>query len=226
MIVTCPACKRKYRLEEGLVKSPYQKMRCSRCGHVFVDHEDQGKAEENPLTVAAPTVLGAGEAVPRRGNRSLILIVSVLVFLGLVAAAGYLYWMNYLGAGNKWLSIKKIEGQETIARDGRIFLINGAVVNGSTKPRKYVILKAKLFDERGAVIGQHLAVAGFPLSAGEIAQMEKSDIEKRVAAAANPAPGALALYPHKEVRFSIVFPGSYSGKPKEFTVEIVDSPFL
>ena len=99
-------------------------------------------------------------------------------------------------------------------------------MNGSTRPRKFVILKAKIFDEQGAVIGQHLAVAGFPLSAGDIAQMNKADIEARVKEAQKPDPAALALYPHKEVPFSIVFPGAYTGKPKEFTVEIVDSPFL
>ncbi len=227
MIVTCPACKRKYRLEDGLVKSPYQKMRCSRCSHVFVSHQDQDKAEETPLTGGpSPAFPGPESPASARSRKGLMLIiVSVLVIFGL-AVAGYIYWMNYLGAGNRWLTIRKIEGQETVAKDGRVFLINGVVVNGSTKPRKRVILKAKLFDERGAVIGQRIAVAGFPLSAGEIAQMQKFDIEDRVVKAQKSDSTVVALYPHKEMPFSIVFPGLYSGKPKEFTVEIVDSPFL
>jgi predicted Zn finger-like uncharacterized protein len=224
MIVTCPACKRKYRLEDSLVKSPYQKMRCSRCGHVFVNHEDGGDEGETQTAASFPSA--AAEKHSRlRSNKTVMLVVAVLVLFGL-AVGGYIYWMNYLGAGNNRLSIRKIEGQETIAKDGRVFLVNGTVLNGSTRPRKFVVLKAKIFDEQGAVIGQHLAVAGFPLSAGDIAQMSKSDIEARVKETQKPSPGPLVLYPRKEVPFSIVFPGPYAGKPKEFTVEIVDSPIM
>ena len=225
MIVTCPACKRKYRLEDSLVKSPYHRMRCSRCSHVFVNQPDQDKAEEKRSADLPPTFPSAGKAVSTEGANRRLLIVSALVFLCLVVA-GYFYWMNYLGAGNRWLSIPKMEGYETTVKDGRVFLINGAVANGSTKPRKTVVLKAKLFDEKGTVIGQHLAVAGFPLSVAEIAQMERADIEERATQAQKFDPSAQVLNPHKEIAFSIVFPGAYSGKPKAFTVEIVDSPFL
>lgn len=225
MIVTCPACKRKYRLEDSLVKSPYQKMRCSRCGHVFVNSQEGGGEEERRPDAPFPADGGAKKPFRLRSNKAVMFVVAILVLFGL-AVGGYIYWMNYLGAGNNRLSIQKIEGQETIARDGRVFLVNGMVLNGSTRPRKFVILKAKIFDEQGAVIGQHLAVAGFPLSAGDIAQMSKADIEARVKEAQKPSPGSLVLYPHKEVPFSIVFPGPYTGKPKEFTVEIVDSPIM
>jgi predicted Zn finger-like uncharacterized protein len=225
MIVTCPACKRKYRLEDSLVKSPYHKMRCSRCNHVFVNQPDQGKAEEKRSNGSPPAFSSAEKPVHKHGANGRLLVVSALVLLCL-AVAGYFYWMNYLGAGNRWLSIQKIEGHETTVKDGRVFLINGAVVNGSTKPRRSVLLRAKLFDERGAVMGQHLAVAGFPLSAAEVAQMERADIEERATQAQKFDPTAQILYPHKEMPFSIVFSGSYSGKPKNFTVEIVDSPLL
>ena len=226
MIVTCPACKRKYRLDDGLVKSPYQKMRCSQCGQVFVNHENQGMTGEK-LSTGHTTILSAVEKpLSMRRGKGMALVVSVLVFFGLVVA-GYLYWMNYLGAGNRWLSIPltRLEGHEADAKDGPVFLINGTVVNGSTKPRRRVVLKAKLFDESGAVIGQHFAVAGTPLSADELAGMMKSDIEERAKAAMKSDQPGLALYPHKEMPFSVVLPGPYQSKPKEFSVEIVDSPF-
>jgi predicted Zn finger-like uncharacterized protein len=234
MIITCPACKRKYRLEDSLVKSPYQKMRCSKCGHVFVNQQDDGGVEKRMASPLPPDKSDQGglvvEAAARKpsrlwGSRAVRLIVAILVLFGL-AVGGYIYWMNYLGAGNNRLSIRKIEGQETITKDGRVFLVNGAVLNGSTRPRKFVILKAKIFDEQGTVIGQHLAVAGVSISAGEIAQMSRPDIEARVKETQNPNPGSLVLYPKKEIPFSIVFPGPYVGKPKEFTVEIVDSPMM
>jgi len=224
MIVTCPACKRTYRLDDSLVKSPYQKMRCSRCGHIFVNLPDQGRSEENRSAGPSPLSGAERKSVPvRRG--SLMLVASVLVFLGLVVA-GYFFWVNDLGAGNRWLSIQRIEGQELVAKDGPIFLINGLVFNGSTKPRRRVILKGKLFDESAAVIGQQMAVAGAPFSTDGLASMMTSDIEERAAEATKSDPAALVLYPHKGMPFSIVVAGPYSGTPKEFTVEIVDSPFL
>ena len=77
--------------------------------------------------------------------------------------------------------IRNTEGQETVIKDGKIFLVKGLIANGSTKPRKYVILKAKLFDEHGTVIGEHFALAGLPLSVEEVREMRGAEIEKKVA---------------------------------------------
>ncbi len=230
MTITCPECKRKYRLEDSQFKSPYQKMRCSRCGHVFVYEGDglQAKAEEKVfpgLFSADPSTI-AEKPVQKKSRKGLTaFVVSILLLLAL-AATGWYVWTNYLGAGNRWLKPRKMWGQETVIKDGRVFLICGVVANGSTKPRKYVILKAKLFDQGGALIGEHLALAGLPLSGDEVRQMQKSDIEKKVADFRKDNLSAFMLSPNKEMPFSIVFPDTYSGKPKEFSVEIIESPFL
>jgi len=44
-----------------------------------------------------------------------------------------------------------------------------------------VILKARLFDEHGTVIGEHFALAGLPLSVDEVQEMRSGEIEKKVA---------------------------------------------
>jgi hypothetical protein len=56
--------------------------------------------------------------------------------------------------------------------------------------------------------------------------MQKPDIEKKVAEFRKANLAAFVLAPTKEMPFSIVFPDSYSGKPKDFSVEIIESPFL
>lgn len=229
MIITCPECKRRYRLEDSQVRAPYQKMRCSRCGHVFV-YEGSLPLEMEERVFAGPLPSGpsvsAEKPVFRKNRKGLTaLAVSILLILAIVAC-GWYAWVNYMGAGNRWLRLQNIEGQETAIRDGKVFLVRGTVANGSTKPRKYVILKAKLFDQEGAILAEHLALAGLPLSSDDVRQMDKSDIDKKIADFRKENLGAFVLPPNKDMAFSIVFPDTYSGKPKEFSVEIVESPFL
>jgi predicted Zn finger-like uncharacterized protein len=222
MIVTCPSCKRKYRLEERLVKLPYQKVRCSLCGHVFVyesSPEDKGEPGSDR------TGREAGAAPKKRRGLILFLIIAAL----LIAAAGfaYFYWTNYLGASDRWLSINNVEGQETVITDGKIFLVKGVVINGSTKARKYVILKGRLFDEGGTVIGEHFALAGLPLSFDEVRHMSRQQIEKKVADFRLSSLSTFVLRPNGgALPFSVALPGTYSAKPKDFTVEIIEAPVL
>jgi hypothetical protein len=87
-----------------------------------------------------------------------------------------------------------------------------------------VILKAKLFDEHGTVIGEHFALAGLPLSVEEAREMHGVEIEKKVADFRLSNLPAFVLRKGGELPFSIVFPGTYTGTPKQFTVEVVESP--
>ena len=232
MIITCPECKRAYRLDDSQLKSPYQKMRCSGCGHVFVHGGDEaGRATttEQRLTRGplseGPSITPEKPAQKKTRRLLTALIVSIVIVL-VLAAGGWYGWMNFVGAGNRWLKLENIEGQETAIKDGKVFLIRGVVANGSTKPRKYLILKAKIFDRQGEIMWEHLALAGLPLSDDEVRQMQKSDIEKKVTDFRRSSLSAFVLYPNKEMPFSIVFSDTYSGQPKEFSVEIIESPFL
>jgi predicted Zn finger-like uncharacterized protein len=224
MTITCPSCKRKYRLQDSLIRSPYQKMRCSRCDHVFVygrDDREDVTAEPRPL-LSPPGILETTNE--KKGVRSIRILVIVAIIAAIIAGCGYYYWMNYAGASDGRLSIQKMEGQETITKDGRAFFIRGVVVNRSTKPRKFVILKAKLFDEQHASMGERFALAGLQLSKDEVEQMRKTDIETRITEFRKSNVNALVLQPSKEMPFSIIFSDPYTGKPKEFTVQIIEAP--
>ena len=224
MIITCPSCSRKYRLEDRLVKARFQKVRCSLCGHVFVyEHSSAGQEDRKDPERPAGRV-ERREITVRKNRPGLIVSVLVIALLFVAAAAAYFYWVNSIGAADKWLSIRNTEGQEAVVKDGKIFLVKGLVTNGSTKPRKYVILKAKLFDEHGTVIGEHFALAGLPLSVNEVREMGGGEIEKKVADFRLSNVSAFVLRKGGELPFSIVFPDTYTGKPKEFTVEIIESP--
>jgi hypothetical protein len=189
------------------------------------EHGAGQEDREDPETLTSPA---EHVEIPVRKKRRLGLATSVvaIALLFIAGASAYIYWANYIGAADKWLSIRNTEGQETVIKDGKIFLVKGLIANGSTKPRKYVILKAKLFDEHGTVIGEHFALAGLPLSVEEVREMHAGDIEKKVADFRVSNLSAFVLRKGGELPFSIVFPDTYTGTPKEFTVEVIESPLL
>ncbi len=176
---------------------------------------------ERPLLSPPGIVETTGQKTNRRGIRILLLAILLAVIL---AACGYYYWVNYLGAENRWLSIQKMEGQETLIRDGRVFLIRGVVLNRSTKPRKYVILKAKLFDDKRASMGERFALAGLQITKQEIERLAKPDIDAKIADFRKSSINTFVVPSRQEMPFSIVFAEPYNSRPKEFSVEIVEAP--
>jgi predicted Zn finger-like uncharacterized protein len=223
MIVSCPSCKRKYRLEDNRSKTRYQKLRCSKCGHIFV-HEEAGLEERREEERVASLQWEGGPETEKRSHKRLLIFLICMVVLGGIAAGLYYYWQNYLGAGDRWLNIGKVEGQELIAKDGRVFFINGIVANGSTQPRKYILLRGKLFDKEGTVLGEQQAVAGMVLTREEIPNMRKTDLETKVNEFRLSRIETFSLDRKKEMPFSIVFLDGDFGQAKEFIVEITESP--
>jgi predicted Zn finger-like uncharacterized protein len=226
MTIECPSCKRKFRIDDRLLKGPHQKLRCSRCGHVFrysqqTERDDDGD-EFNP-PVFEP--LAAKDHRSRRGI--LILVLSLLV-LAFVAAAvyfgGYAYWQKGLRAGSA-LGFRNLEGQETITRDTRVFVVNGMVVNQSTRPRKYVMLKAKLLDREGTIFAESGCLAGLAVSKEEVQQTEKVELVKKLADYRSSNIQNFVLEGKRELPFTIVFfDVDPPGKAKEFTVEVYEAP--
>ena len=215
-------------------------MRCSRCGHVFVYGQEEerpetgvsedrrsGASDRPEVTSGRPLLSPPGlleKEGEKKNRKGLVVLLLAALILVILVACGYYYWVNYLGAENRWLSIQKMEGQETLIRDGRVFLIRGTVLNGSTKPRKYIILKARLFDDKQVSMGERFALAGLQLSGEEIQQMGKPEIDAKITDFRKSNINAFVVPSTKEMPFSIVFADPYYGRPKEFSVEIVEAP--
>lgn len=247
MTVTCPSCGTKFSLNEDRLKAAEQKMRCSKCGHVFVYQlaevkagdacGDQPSCKPTFAEIAAQAGIADdrdfhevsasdGKALsvkPRRGLKTAIIALIVAILL---CAGGYFYWTNYWRAGDRWLRIGRLEGQEVVVRDGRVFVVTGVVGNGSTKGRKSIVLRVKLFDREGKVITEKDALAGMLLSRQQIPVMLKSDIQKRMAAFKLSPAETFRVEAGKEIPFSVSFLDEDLGKAKEFTVEIIQSNYL
>jgi len=221
MIVTCPSCKRRYKIDDGNLNTP-KKMRCSKCGNVFVNEPPGGTGEE-PVDYAeriGAIPPAASQLKERNGVRKglAFAVISLLVLLAL-AGGGYIYWQDYLGAGNQYLVIKKLEGQEMLIQDSKIFLVTGVVQNKSTKPRRYVFLKCRLIGKDGLPLGDHFEPAGFALSKGDAEKMTRVDLEK----IRKPSKD-FVLEKDREMPFTIIYYDVEFGKAKEFTVEIYEAP--
>jgi len=215
-------------------------MRCSKCGEVFLQNvteipadrlEEQADADvrrsfaEVAAQVGIPDVQeqinGQGETAKQRGRVKGVVIA--LVILAFLCVAGYFYWTSYMGAGDRWLRIGRLEGQEILIQDGKVFLVTGLISNGSTKGRKSIVLRVKLFDREGKIIKEKDSLAGMLLSKQQIPAMQKADIEKRVAAFKLSPPESFRVEAGKEIPFSVSFLEEDFGKAKEFTVEIIQS---
>ncbi len=241
MIVTCPSCGRKFNLPDDAIKSPYQKLKCSRCSHIFMLAKEEREAAEVPEAepvkseVGAPSVpeleaLGA-ERPPRR--KGPIILVIVLVLLAALGAGSYYCWTNYtdllgmpMGASDKRLTIKDLQGQEIVTKEGKVFFISGMVANDSTKPRKFLILRAKLFDKEGVVLSEKDVVAGLSFTKESIAGMQKLAVEKKINDFKLSGEENFQVGSKKQIPFSVVFFDEGFERAKEFTIEIIESPIL
>lgn len=243
MTVTCPSCHTRYSVDEGRVKSAEQRMRCSRCGEIFVcgviaeGEQGDGGAEQTAsqpsfAEIAAEVGTGEdqGEASAEKGmpkaHRGVKTIIVVLIVLALLCVGGYFFWTNYMGAGDRWLRIGKLEGQEVVVQDGRVFLVTGVVSNGSTKGRKSIVLRVRLFDNEGKVMKEKELLAGMLLSRQQIPTLHKADIEKRVAAFKLSPAETFRVEAGKEIPFSVSFIDNDFGKAKEFSVQVIQSSYL
>ena len=239
MIVTCPSCGRKFNLPDDAIKSPYQKLKCSRCSHIFMltkEEQEPAKAEagksENVAALAVPVLEAPEEERPHR-RKGPILLVIVLVLLAVMGGGFYYCWMNYadlfgipMGASDKRLSIRNLQGQEIVTKEGKVFFISGLVANDSTKPRKFLILRAKLFDKDGVVLSEKDVVAGLAFSKEAVAAMQKLDVEKKVNDFKLSSEENFQAGSKKQIPFSVVFFDEGFERAKEFTIEIIESPIL
>jgi len=194
--------------------------------------KEEPAKSENEAEFAVPELEALEEERPQRRKGPVVLII-VLVLLAALGGGFYYCWMNYtdlfgipMGASDKRLSIKGLQGQEIVTKEGKVFFISGTVANDSTKPRKFLILRAKLFDKNGVVLSEKDVVAGLAFSREAVAAMQKLDVEKKVNDFKLSSEENFQVGSAKQVPFSVVFFDEGFERAKEFTIEIIESPIL
>lgn len=234
MIVTCESCQTKFNLDASRVKATGQKVRCSRCGHVFmvfspaeqilpqIDLIDESTDFEADAAAAPPPPkTPRGDYWPRKRSRLKILlwVIPVLVL------AGAVYWL--LGPGSYLISpsnqplsktsvassskpiVRIVDNTKAYflenASAGQIFVVSGEVVNDSKKPVSFILLKGKLFTTDNQVAQSQSSYCGNVISRQNLIQQPVTDIQNQMMNREGNDLQNVHIPPGGKVPFMIVF---------------------
>jgi predicted Zn finger-like uncharacterized protein len=273
MIITCPDCTTKFRIDEEKLRPEGSKLRCGRCGFVFVatalDGESESAAEspepvgggarhneksggsspsvDSEADIADPEELAEdswsglsefaeegedlSEFAEERSEPQSRRMIWMLVLLLLLAAAAAGYYLvprfqasiPFLGSlapsvqmvePAKASQVRPLEGfslrevrQYVVHNEhfGPLLVIEGKVVNNSSREREKVKVRAKLLDMKGEVLQSKTFYCGNSLSLFQLKVSEKD----RIFSSLNSKQGVLSVggvAPGQAVKFMTAFP--------------------
>lgn len=235
MIVTCESCQTKFNLDASRIKATGQKVRCSRCGHIFmvfspaeqmlpqIDLLDESTdLDDTSPRMPQPPKIPAGEYWPKKRSRlkKLLWIIPILVL------AGAIYWL--LGPGSYLLSpanqalskssstssqqpVVRILDKDTHAyflenaNAGQIFVVSGKVINDSKQPISFILLEGKLFTTDNRVAQSQRCYCGNVISRQDLTQLHVTEIQNRMMNREGKDLHNVHITPGGEVPFMIVF---------------------
>ncbi len=254
MIVTCEICETKFRLDLERMGKSRAKVRCSRCGHVFVvekpaesspssafaEAEDASASREETLARVPP--LAGPRIPPTRKKKSRKGLIGGLLLLAVVMIGG-LYTvdrMGILGEGDS-------ESRDTPSADlekpavslindteafflqnetvGQIFVVQGHVVNESPRPVSFILLEGKIYTEKEPVVTQR-AYCGNLLSRQDLTRMDMTDIQNVMMNREGADLANVHVPPHGRVPFMVVFHNLPDlSLLTDYSVEVVSAQF-
>ena len=156
MIINCPSCKTRYKVEPAQFGPKGRRVRCTACGNLWTEKPPQDFPQ--PVDLEAPLVHDA-PAAPREkrggamGWAALVTVVAAIILVGALAQesitrawppAQRLYMaIGFSGAGPKsWLKIEVVNHDQAIKGGRTILVLKGKVTNISDEVRDVPQLQA------------------------------------------------------------------------------------
>lgn len=242
MIITCPECLTKFKLDDGRVPAGGAKVRCSKCQHVF-------QVQKEPSQPPAPSVeippkefseefeewLGR-KRPPGRRFPSLTLLIVVLILAG-VGYGAFVIWQKsadfwkagislsafkqYLGLREEtegYISVEKLRGYYLEStKFGKVFVIEGQAINHWKEPRSFLKVKGILLDAKGGKVAEKVAYCGNILSEKDLKELDREAIEKSLSSQFGISFSNVNIPPNNSVPFMIAFtdfaPAGPAAKP-------------
>jgi len=205
MVITCEHCGAKFRLDSEKLNKPRNKVRCSKCKEIFIverpdedglihieisDEESSfipGTASEEIGAVAPPTKKKEGWSLKKK-----------LLIAGAVAVLAAVTLFLLFGPGG---SLRVVTGKSPPAAppkpivtitdsvqayyleniySGQVLVIEGEILNESSKPVSFVLIEGKLFDSKDTVTQIQRCYAGNPFTRKEVTNLKLSEIEEKM----------------------------------------------
>jgi predicted Zn finger-like uncharacterized protein len=229
MIVGCPECGTKFKLDPERIKGETATVRCSRCRHIFPVHRPEAAPQEDVSPRPPREVMGPAPAGKRRRRLWLpILLISLLCTAGAVVVWLRFPWSHAHQPAPENVGIYLLHLVETKgyfienAKAGQVFVIEGSVRNDFPLPRRWILLRAKLYTTDGREVRQQLFYAGNLLSREQVQSLTLADQLGRIQQ--TPQGAEVAIRPGQEVAFIVPF-GDLPDLNKlgDYSVEIVAS---
>jgi predicted Zn finger-like uncharacterized protein len=246
MVVSCELCNAKFRLDPERLKGPKNKVRCSRCGHVFaVTQEEEDLvhvdlADDMDFSTEAPAAPTPPPA-PSRPSRAkqglpwkrLLIGVALVLIIGLAG----LGLMNYLSSHSEDKAaqglpetpqIKVLDSTQAFflenAQAGQIFVVEGEIENQSAKPVSFILLEGKLYNTTNRVAITQKCYAGNAMTREELSRLNMAEIQNRMMNREGKTLSNVKIPFGKHVPFMLVFHNLPELKAlSDYSVEVVSS---
>ncbi len=163
------------------------------------------------------------EEKEKKARRNLITNIVVFVILIFMNLAGFYFIRNPMALSSIGFGLEDIKPILWDCLDGNIFFVKGVVYNKSRLSKRYVKLRVKLYDEKGAVIAEGTGYAGFIFSKEEVKNLSKDFIKANLTVF-NPKISDYYRVPRdgKKPFMIPIFSGFEGGK--SFKVQIIEAP--
>jgi predicted Zn finger-like uncharacterized protein len=203
IVIACESCGAQFRLDSARLNKPKNKVRCSKCQHVFtVEQPDEealiyievSEGDEGliPGTLPEKEAAGLPPGVARRrsvGKIARLIAVPVLLVL---AAVVYFSMDGSLFKSSGPAQPKEparplVSIMDTLnayylenVHAGQVLVIEGEILNESSKPISFVMVEGKLYGTNEKVAQIQRCYSGNVLTRKEIQNLKLSDIEERM----------------------------------------------
>lgn len=253
IVITCESCGTQYQLDSGRLTKPKNKVRCSKCRHVFsVDQSDEDaliyidveEGEESfiPEPFQGEEGVAPSPVAPRKRSaswRALFFVVPLLLIVG--AAFYYALGSSLFTSATTTTTTTppKESASPTVTimdslqafylenvHSGQVLVIEGEVLNESSKPVSFVLIEGKLYGANEKVAQIRRCYSGNSLTRKEIANLKITEIEERMMNREGKNLKNVRIPPAGKVPFVLVFHSLPEiNSLSNYTVDVVSSKF-
>ncbi len=246
IVITCESCGAQFRLDSARLTKPENKVRCTKCRHVFsVERPDEDSliyievSEGEDAFIPGSIPQPAPVAPPARSffsaRTALLILLPVMAILGIT----FYYTSETLFSGSAGKSVSREPLQPTVTildtvqafyleniHVGQVLVIEGEVLNESNKPVSFVLIEGKLYANNEKVSQIQRCYSGNSLTRKDISNLKLSEIQDRMMNREGKNLKNVRIPPAAKVPFVLVFHNLPEiNTLSNYTVDVISSKF-